>query len=497
MNAVLSMKNISKSFPGVKALDNVSIDIRAGEVHALVGENGAGKSTLMKILAGLYHADSGEIILEGKPVKFHRTVDALEHGVAMVHQELMPVMEMTVMENIYLGREPVAKIGGLVNRKKMLEDTKKLLAEFHLEVNPRTKMKELSVAQMQLVEIAKAVSRYAKIIIMDEPTSAITQKESDHLFEQIRKLTKNGVAIIYISHKMEEIFDISDRITVLRDGTKISENRKEDVTVNSLIKDMVGREMNMMFPESLSEPGETYFTVKNFCVDHLLYDVGFSVKRGEILGIAGLMGAGRTELVESIFGMHKISRGTIEKDGKTILVGKPLDAIKNGIAMLPEDRKLTGLNLIASVKDNMSIVSLSDYTKFGLVDRRKEKNACAEMVRKLNVKTPGLSQIVESLSGGNQQKVVIAKWLLTNSDVIILDDPTRGIDVNAKYEIYTVIRELARQGKAIIMISSEMPEIIGMCDRAVVMCEGRITGTLNRDELTQERIMRFASGITQ
>lgn len=495
MKKILFMKNICKKFPGVTALDQVDLEILEGEVHALVGENGAGKSTLMKILAGLYHADSGEIILDGQQVNFHRTIDALEHGVVMVHQELMPVMEMSIMENIYLGREPVIRKTGLVDEKKMLLDAKNLLSDLNLEINPRKKMKELSVAQIQLVEIAKAISRNAKVIIMDEPTSAITQKESDNLFKQIHRLTKNKVSIIYISHKMEEIFEISDKITVLRDGRKISESKKGDVTVNDLIKDMVGRELNTIFPSSISKPGEMFLEIKNLSMGSLLKDINFSARKGEVLGIAGLMGAGRTELVETIFGLHKKTSGKILKEGKPIHIQCPKDAIKNGIALLPEDRKLTGLNLIASVKDNTTIVSLGKYSRFGLVNRRTERRVGKEIIEKLNVKTPGLNQIVENLSGGNQQKIVIAKWLLADSDVIILDDPTRGIDVNAKHEIYNVIRQLAEQKKTIILISSEMVEIIGMCDRTIVMCEGKITGELNKEELSQERIMRFASGI--
>lgn len=489
------MRNISKEFPGVKALDSVSIDIYEGEVHAIVGENGAGKSTLMKILAGLYRSDNGEILINKQHVQLNKPIEAIRQGVVMVHQELMSVMEMTIAENIFLGREPRNRIG-LVDRKKLWKDTQILVDRLNINARPGRKMATLSVAQRQLVEIAKAISFNAKIIIMDEPTSAITGKEIENLFQQIRALKAENITILYITHKLSEIFEITDRVTVLRDGRLISSNKTSDMSIDLLIKTMVGRELNMLFPPTESSPAEVYFSVENLTVEGLLDGINLSVRRGEIFGIAGLMGAGRTEVVESVFGLRKITRGTVIKAGNKLSIRRPVDAIKNGIALLPEDRKQKGLNLIASVKDNISIVNLQKYTTFGLVNRKKEKKDSNEMIKKLRIKTQGLKQIVSNLSGGNQQKIVVAKWLLKESDVILLDDPTRGIDVNAKYEIYALIRELAKQGKAIVLISSEMPEIIGLCDRVMVMYEGRVTGQLERKDLSQELIMRYASGIT-
>lgn len=495
MKTILSMNHICKQFPGVKALDDVSLEITEGEVHALVGENGAGKSTLMKILAGIYRLDSGELILDGETVKFNASIDALQHGVAMVHQELMPLMDMTIAENIFLGQEPVIGKSGIVNRKQMVQDAKVLLDKLNVDIDPRKRMRDLNVAQMQLVEIAKAISCKAKIIIMDEPTSAITKKECDNLFVQINELRKNKVSIIYISHKLEEIFEICDRITVLRDGKKISVSEIENTDVNRIITEMVGREMDMIFPEGTAVPGATLLEVKNIGIKGLLHSISFHVHHGEILGIAGLMGAGRTELAECIFGLRKRDSGDIIKEGNLLNIQKPIDAIKNGLVLVPEDRKSTGLNLIANVEDNISVANLDNYTKYGLIDQRGIRNSCNDMIKKLNIKTTGYGQIVDNLSGGNQQKIVFGKWLLTDGDVIILDDPTRGIDVYAKYEIYTIIQELAKRGKAIIMISSEMPEIIGLCDRVIVMCEGKVTGEIGKEELSQERIMRYASGI--
>ena len=496
MKSILSMNHICKQFPGVKALNDVSLEIKEGEVHAIVGENGAGKSTLMKILAGIYRPDSGEIILDGKPVRFSASVDALKHGVAMVHQELMPVLDMSIAENIFLGREPVFAKTGIVNNKQMIEEAKKLLKELHVDIDPKREMRSLNVAQMQLVEIAKAISCNAKIIIMDEPTSAITQKECDNLFLHIEKLKKDKVSIIYISHKWDEIFEICDRITVLRDGNFISVNKVNEIDVNSMITEMVGRKMEMIYPEGSSVLGEVLLEVKNIDIPGLLHNISFNVRHGEILGIAGLMGAGRTELVECIFGMRRKEGGEVFKDGKSLNIQKPIEAIRNGIALVPEDRKSTGLNLIADVEENIAMASLDKYTKYGIVNQRKIRSDCDDMIDQLNIKTTGYTQIVDSLSGGNQQKIVFGKWLLTDSDVIILDDPTRGIDVHAKYEIYTIIRKLSQLGKGIIMISSEMPEIIGICDRAIVMYEGRITGEIKKGELSQELIMRYASGIT-
>ena len=492
---VLTLSGIGKSFPGVRALNNVSFDVYEGEVHALMGENGAGKSTLMKIIAGLYSCDEGTMELDGRKVEFSNALDAIQNGISMVHQELMPVLDMTVAENIFLGREPVIGKSALVAKRKMNRDTEEYLNMLNVKINPSSKMRSLRVAQIQMVEIAKALSRNARVIIMDEPTSSISDRECDNLFAQIRKLKENGVAIIYISHKMDEIFRISDRITVLRDGEWIGSKPASELDENELIKMMVGRELTQVFPPHEPKGKDEILRVEGFSSGKLFQNINFSLKRGEILGFAGLVGAGRTELMESIFGLRKGASGKIIKDGKEIVIKNPLDAIRNRLALIPEDRKNVGLDLIESVRSNLTIANLSEYTKGGFVDKTAERRVSTEMVEKLNIKTPSLEQAASKLSGGNQQKIVIGKWLLTKGEIIIMDEPTRGIDIKAKSEIYALIHELVDEGKSIIFISSEMPEIIGISDRVIVMCEGKITGELKKEELGQERIMELASGI--
>ena len=497
MEYVLEMKNIQKSFPGVNVLKDVNLSVRPGEVHALMGENGAGKSTLMKILIGLYKADQGHVFLEGKEVHVHGPKDAMEKGISMIHQELNTLLDMEVAENVFVGRELLKK--GLeklriTDKALMRRETKKYFDEMGIDINPAALMRTLSVAQMQLVEIVKAISLNSKIIVMDEPTSAITDREADVLFEQIDRLKKQGVAIIYISHKMDEIFRISDTITVLRDGSCIGTEPAARLTEEELIRMMVGREISEVYPKGPVEIGEPILEVKNLSRGKRVKDVSFVLRRGEVLGISGLVGAGRSELVETIFGMYPKTGGQIFLKGKELHVKHPKDAIRNRIALITEDRKQTGLNLITSVKDNIATVSLPDLlSNRGIVNGKKEARAADRYIEQLHIKTPSADTVVGNLSGGNQQKVVLGKWLLGNPEIIIFDEPTRGIDVGAKRDIYLLINELAKEGKAVIVISSEMPEVMGISDRVIVMCEGRLTGEITRDQFSQELIMTYAS----
>lgn len=493
--SLLQLNHVTKRFPGVLALDDVQFELLPGEVHVIMGENGAGKSTLMKIADGLYHPDEGEVLVCGEKVNMTSPTQAIQHGIAMIHQELNAVLDMTVAENIFLGKEPTRN--GFIDRKKMNEDAKEALAQLQVEINPNRKMRTLSVAKRQMVEIAKAVSRNAKIVIMDEPTSAISEKEVDALFNVIRMFRQNGVGIIYISHKMNEIFQIADRITVMRDGKTVGTYAAQDLDNDRLIALMVGREITNVYPpRPQRQLGEVALQLEELTNEPYFRNVSLEVRKGEILGLAGLMGAGRSEVVETLFGMRKGQSGNISINGNICRIHSPHDAIAAGVALVTEDRKLTGLNLKTTVKKDMSIVHLKEFCKLGqFIDEKRENKAVDEGIRRLAVKTPSRNQMITNLSGGNQQKVIIARWLMCDPDIIILDEPTRGIDVGAKYEIYTIIMELASQGKAIIVISSEMPEIIGICDRVMVMHEGRITGQLHRDEMTQEAIMALASGM--
>lgn len=495
MDSIVSMRGITKSFPGVNALKSVSVDFYPGEIHALMGENGAGKTTLVKVLAGYYTPDEGEIIIKGINVKYETVSEGLKAGISMVHQELSPILDMNVAENIFLGRENVRGPFRIFDRKKMHERTKKLFCDLEINIETKRKMRDLSVAEIQLVEIAKVVSLNSDIVIMDEPTSAISEREVDKLFSILRKLRNEGVAIIYISHKMDEIFQISDKITILRDGEHISTTDASELDPESLITQMVGRELKEKYPKEKVELGDVIFEAKNFSDKHHFRNISFKVRSGEILGISGLMGAGRTELVESIFGLRKAETGKIWIEGKEITIHSPRDAIRNGIALVPEDRKVIGLNLIASVLENISLPSLSNYCRGGFILKNKERQAVDEYITKLNISTPGRYQKVKNLSGGNQQKVVIAKWLLMNAKVVIMDEPTRGIDVGAKVEICRIINSLVKAGKAVIMISSEMPEVIGMSDRIIVLHEGELKGEIYKNEFSQKKIIALASGI--
>ncbi|MCI7738569.1 MAG: sugar ABC transporter ATP-binding protein [Oliverpabstia sp.] len=498
MEYVLEMKDICKSFPGVKVLENVNLQIKPGEVHALMGENGAGKSTLMKILMGIYKADKGSIVLQGQETVIHGPKDAMGKGISMIHQELNTLLDMEVAENVFVGREILKKGFSkmkIVDLDKMRDETARYFREMSIDIDPRAKMRTLSVAEMQLVEIVKAISLNSKIIVMDEPTSAITEKEAQVLFAQIDRLKKQGVAIIYISHKMDEIFRISDTITVLRDGQWIGTKPASELDDNSLIKMMVGRELTDIYPKEPAPIGDVILEVKDLSRGKKVKNVSLTLRRGEVLGIAGLVGAGRSELVETIFGLYPKTGGEIFLNGKKTDIKNPKEAIKNKIALITEDRKLTGLNLIASVKENISIVSLSKMSKNGIIDKKRENEVAEKYIKELKIKTPNGNAIVGNLSGGNQQKVVLAKWLLDEPEIIIFDEPTRGIDIGAKRDIYLLINELAKERKAVIVISSEMAEVMGISDRIVVMCEGELKGEVQRDEFSQELIMSYASNI--
>jgi inositol transport system ATP-binding protein len=492
-NVILQMEKISKSFPCVKALSDVNLTVHKGTIHALMGENGAGKSTLMKILDGIYAPDSGQITFQGQPVTIDTTHTALKLGISMIHQELSPIPYMMVSENIFLGREPLGRYG-LIDKRKLNADTKALLDRLGIDIKPTSLMKTLSVANTQMVEIAKAISYDASLIIMDEPTSAITEREVDHLFRMIRSLKAKGVTIIYITHKMDEVFLIADDITVLRDGKHVATEPASQTNKGHLITMMVGRELTEMFPKEVAPIGEIVLSVRNLTREGIVADVSFDLRRGEILGIAGLMGAGRTTVIESIFGIHKIDAGEITIKGRKTQINSPADAIKNGLALLTEDRKLTGIMGVLPVRDNMVIASLSNYEKRGLLDGRRIEATYKEEKSRLDIKSPSMYQLIKLLSGGNQQKVLVSRWLLTSPDILILDEPTRGIDVGAKAEIHRLMSKLAQEGKAIIMISSELPEILGMSDRILVMHEGRVGGIFERKEATQESIMQAATG---
>lgn len=491
-NYVLEMKSITKSFPGVLALDKVSLKVRAGTVHVLVGENGAGKSTLMKVLSGEHQIDAGEIYFKGVKLDSQDTKAALEMGISMIHQELSPVLDMTIAENIYLGREPMK--GMFVDFGQMFEETRKLFERLGLKYNPRMRMRELSIAAMQLIEITKSISRGASLVIMDEPTSAIADAEVAMLFRQIRDLKSHGVAIIYITHKMDEIFQIADDITIIRDGQYVDSNVASAYDENKLIAAMVGRTISNIFPKEEVPIGEPVLELRNLTRYGVFENVSFTVRRGEILGLAGLIGAGRTEVARAIFGLDAIDEGEIYLEGKPLKAANPSQAIAQGIAMVSEDRKAEGLVLCRSVQENISLANLQKFAPGLLIDTKREDAEAERMRLMLKIKTATLDTVAESLSGGNQQKIVLAKWLLGELKVLILDEPTRGIDVGSKSEIHRLMSQFARQGLAIIMISSELPEILGMSDRIMVMHEGHVTGEVPRHEASQERIMTLATG---
>ncbi|MCY1329154.1 Galactose/methyl galactoside import ATP-binding protein MglA [compost metagenome] len=490
---LLSAEGIRKEFPGVVALDDVEFKLKRGTVHALMGENGAGKSTLMKILAGIYTPDKGEVRLKGVDIRLKSPLDALENGIAMIHQELNLMPFMTVAENIWIRREPKNRFG-FVDHGEMNRITARLFDRLKIKIDPEIEVRHLSVANRQMVEIAKAVSYESDVLIMDEPTSALTEREVAHLFEIIRDLREQGIGIVYITHKMNELFEIADEFSVFRDGKFIGTHASSNVTRDDIIRMMVGREITQMFPKEEVPIGDVVLSVKNLTLDGVFRDVSFDVRAGEILGIAGLVGSGRSNVAETLFGVTPASSGTISIDGKTLSINSPNTAIKHRMAFLTEDRKDTGCLLILDILENMQIAVLQDrFVKGGFVTEKQITAACEEMSRKLRVKTPNLQERIENLSGGNQQKVLIGRWLLTNPRILILDEPTRGIDVGAKAEIHRLVTELARNGVAVIMISSEMPEVLGMSDRIMVMHEGRVTGFLDRAEATQIKVMELAA----
>lgn len=490
---LLEMVNISKQFPGVKALDGVTLRVRPGTVHALCGENGAGKSTLMKCLFGIYHPDEGEIYLEGKKVQFQTARQALDNGVSMVHQELNLVRQRNIMDNIWLGRYP--QNGLMIDEKKMYEDTKKIFDELEIDLDPREKVSKLSVSQMQMIEIAKAVSYNSKIIVMDEPTSSLTEKEVAHLFRIIRALKKKGVGIIYISHKMDEILEISEDVTVMRDGKWIATELASNLTIDQIINMMVGRDLTHRFPEKDNKIGDVILKVNNLTAKRQpsIKNVSFELRKGEILGVAGLVGSRRTDIVEALFGIRELETGEIYVNGKQVKNENPREAIKNGFALVTEERRSTGIFGMLDIKFNSTIANIDSYTKFGVVDNKRCTEDTKWVIDSMRVKTPSQKTLINTLSGGNQQKVIIGRWLLTEPDILMLDEPTRGIDVGAKFEIYQLIIDLAKKGKSIIMISSEMPELLGITDRIAVMSNGYLSGIVETKKTNQEEIMRLAA----
>lgn len=490
---LLEMKDICKEFPGVKALDRVSITVKKGSVHALMGENGAGKSTLMKCLFGIYQKDSGQIFLEGKEVDFKSSKEALENGVAMVHQELNQALKRNVMDNIWLGRYP--KTGGvMVNEKKMYQDTMEVFRELNIDVDPRRIMSTMPVSQRQMAEIAKAVSFHSKIIVFDEPTSSLTEQEVEHLFKIINMLRDRGCGIIYISHKMAEILRIADEVTVMRDGAWVATKPASELTNEEIIRLMVGRELNNQFPPKTNTPGEVALEVENLTAQFsLLDDVSFKVKRGEIVGLAGLDGSGRTETLENIFGIATRKKGAIRLDGKEVRNRNARESIKNGFAMLTEERRATGIFGILNIRENTVISSLKKHLKWFVLSDKSMAQDTQWSIDAMRTKTPSQTTKIRSLSGGNQQKVILGRWLLTEPEVLLLDEPTRGIDVGAKYEIYQLIIDLANKGKIVIVVSSEMPELLGICDRILVMSGGKLAGEVDAKNTTQEEIMTLAA----
>ncbi|MCD9025872.1 sugar ABC transporter ATP-binding protein [Cohnella silvisoli] len=495
---LLEMEGISKSFPGVQALDNVTLNVRPGTVHALMGENGAGKSTLMKCLFGIYSPEAGEIRMNGQKLHLPDSRAALGSGISMIHQELHPVPHRSVMENIWLGRLPLRGFRPFrfVDGKKMFRDTEKLFKELDMDIKPDTIIGKLSVSKIQSIEIAKAVSYNAKVIVMDEPTSSLTGNEVEHLFRIIAGLKRRGVAIIYISHKMEEILRISDEVTIMRDGRQIGTWDAKDLTTDLIISRMVGRDLTQRYPERANVPGDVLLKVEDFTspIPKSFRNVSFELRKGEILGVGGLVGAQRTELIEALFGIRSLSSGRLTLRGKPIKIRRPVDAIRHKMALLTEERRVTGIFPVLSVLENTVVANQKRYEKpYFILEDNKRREDTDRSINRLSVKTPSMKTQIRYLSGGNQQKVLLARWLLTEPDILLLDEPTRGIDVGAKFEIYTIIADLAAQGKSIIMISSEMPELLGMSDRIAVMSEGSLTGIVDGATATEEEIMRLAA----
>lgn len=491
-DVIVSMKGICKTFPGVKALDNVDFELRSGEVMALLGENGAGKSTLMKILSGVYTKDSGTLKVNGTEYEHMNPKLAQHVGVAIIHQELNMCKHLSVVENMFLGRELIKN--GTLDNAKMEAEAKKVLNSLGMDIDPRHIVGDMSVSKQQMVEIAKALSINAKILIMDEPTSSLTAREIEELFKIIKQLRENGCGIVYISHRLEELKEIVDRVTIMRDGKYISSANFADVSMNKIISDMVGREITEQFPRVSCKKGEKIFEVKNLNAGRMVRNINISLYEGEIVGLAGLMGAGRTETTRAIFGADPKTSGEIILDGKTLDIKCPMDAIKAGVVLAPEDRKKDGLCTGLSIRHNLALPNL-DYicNVLGVINSKREDDLCAKAVENLRIKTPNVEVNSGTLSGGNQQKVVVGKWLARDSRVVIFDEPTRGIDIGAKVEIYNLMNELKKNGIAVMFISSEMPELMGIADRIMVMCDGRITGELSVEEATQEEIMRMAA----
>ena len=488
---LLEMKGIDKSFPGVKALQNVSLQLKAGEVHALLGENGAGKSTLIKVLGGIYHAEAGEIFIDGQKVEIDGVVAARAAGISIVHQELVLVPYMTVAENIFLGREPGTTFN--VNHRKMIEDAQQLLDTYEMNIQADTLVENLTIAQQQMVEIVKAISFNSKILVMDEPTSSISDKEVGFLFETIRTLTKKGVGIIYISHKMSELEEICDRVTVMRDGQTVGPRVVKETNTDELIALMVGRELTNYYTRDFLEPGEVILKCEHISDGKMAKDASFELRKGEILGFAGLVGAGRSETMKAIFGLSAHMSGDVFVKGQKVHIKSPIDALKYRIALVPESRKTEGLYKVQSVRYNSTIQVLEQFIGKLHVNSKKEEEITQKYIDLMDTKTPSQDQMIGNLSGGNQQKVMIGRWLATDPEILILDEPTRGVDVGAKAEIYSIMNELVKKGMSIIMISSEMPEIINMSDRVYVMNEGRVTGCLDHETVTQEKIMQLAA----
>jgi len=493
MTAWLEVSSICKSFPGVRALHEVDLAVSEGEVVALLGENGAGKSTLMKILAGVQPADSGEVKVEEEVVEISSVQESLDHGIALIHQELNLATNLTVGANIFLGREP--KTGGLIDERAISERSREFLDKVGLDVSPDTLVGDLTIGKQQLVEIAKALSVDAKILIMDEPTSSLSSRETERLFEVVKDLRDRGVGIVYISHRLAEVVELADRVVVLRDGENAGSLGKDEIEHDRMVSLMVGRELSQFYAHNPQSPGDVVMTVNSVRTPvHPEHEVNFTLRAGEIVGLAGLVGAGRTELLETLFGVAPALGGHVEVCGKSVAFQNPREAIAAGVALVPEDRKQQGLIIDMAVGDNLSLAALKRDQKNGFLNFRVEKEISAEMTEKMRIKTPSDRQIVRFLSGGNQQKVVLGKWLAMRPKVLLLDEPTRGIDIGAKQEIYSLMEELAESGVAILFVSSEMEEILGMSDRALVMHEGRITGELSREELGEEAVMHLATG---
>jgi len=494
---VLEVRGVSKRFPGVLALDKVSLSLGKGEIVAVLGENGAGKSTLMKILAGVQRADSGQVQMDGADVRIHSVEDALNHGVALIHQELNLADNLDVGANIFLGREP-RRMGGLIDKRRIEAEASNYLKQVGLDIDPNLLVSRLTIGRQQMVEIAKALSVDARVLIMDEPTSSLSQSEADQLFIVIKELARRGVSIVYISHRLGEVKTLADRVVVLRDGKNAGELQRDEISHDTMVHLMVGRDVSQFYPHEPHEPGEKVLEVRDLATPaHPTQRLSFSLRQGEIVGVSGLVGAGRTELLQTLFGVTPALSGQVLVDSKECQIKSPIEAIEAGLALVPEDRKQQGLILDMAIRENLSLATLVRDQKNGFLNHAKELEISAKMVKDLNVKTPSDEQIVRLLSGGNQQKVVLGKWLAQNPKILLLDEPTRGIDVGAKAEIYALMETLVKTGVAILFVSSEMEEILGMSDRTLVMHEGRITGELQRSELSEEAVMRLATGQTK